>query len=83
MGHVSVYLSLDEEAVTGEVTALYELTLLEESRAAFFRKKTKVVQSRPPLRFGFTGQQRSCGVTRSSPKGTPCRSWTLARAIPS
>ncbi|GJN20630.1 hypothetical protein PR202_gb08030 [Eleusine coracana subsp. coracana] len=61
-GHVSVYLALDEEPAAGEeVTAVFEFALLAERRAAFFLKKSKEVQSRPPLRHSFTSQQRNFG----------------------
>ncbi|KAK3157583.1 hypothetical protein QOZ80_2AG0124690 [Eleusine coracana subsp. coracana] len=61
-GHVSVYLTLDEEPAAGEeVTAVFEFALLAERRVAFFLKKSKEVQSRPPLRHSFTSQQKNWG----------------------
>ncbi|KAK3153719.1 hypothetical protein QOZ80_2BG0180260 [Eleusine coracana subsp. coracana] len=61
-GHVSVFLALDEEAVAGEeVMAVFDFSLLAESRGAFFLKTTKKVKRNSPVRYGFSSLQRTWG----------------------
>ncbi|GJM84558.1 hypothetical protein PR202_ga00241 [Eleusine coracana subsp. coracana] len=67
-GYVSVFLTLDEEAVAGEeVTAVFDFTLLAESRGAFFLKTTKKVKRNSPVRC----QVVVINGVRTEEKGAP------------
>ncbi|TVU31077.1 hypothetical protein EJB05_22746, partial [Eragrostis curvula] len=58
-GHVSLFLALDEEDVAGEVTAVFQFTLVAETRAAFFVRRRKKVKSLPPITNHFSNQQKT------------------------